>query len=261
MDNHYHLILETPYPNLSRCMQFLNSSYTTYHNVKNKRVGHLFQGRYKAVIVEEDRYIQGLSRYIHLNPVRANKVEFPEKFRWNSYVYYITKKNPPAYLKVDFVLNFFNKNRTTYKKFVEEGIGKEEDIFSKIREGFILGNSGFIETLKAKYLVKPDRTEDLPDLRRLRKKYISSEKILKTLKTVYPDNENKRNKFAVYFMRKFTDKTLQDIVNVVYGRKKMNSSAISKIVSRIDAKRGNDNKFSEELLKIEKKIKNVNVKV
>ena len=71
MDNHYHLILETPRSNLSQILHHINGAYTTYFNVKRGRSGHLFQGRYKAILVEKDAYCQELSRYIHLNPVRA----------------------------------------------------------------------------------------------------------------------------------------------------------------------------------------------
>ncbi len=75
MDNHYHLLLETPSGNLSQIMRHINGAYTTYFNVKRARSGHLFQGRYKAILVERDEYAKELSRYIHLNPVRAKRVE------------------------------------------------------------------------------------------------------------------------------------------------------------------------------------------
>ncbi len=79
MNNHYHILLETPLGNLSQIMRHINGAYTTYINVKRKRAGHLFQGRYKAILVEADEYAKELSRYIHLNPVRAGIVEKPEE--------------------------------------------------------------------------------------------------------------------------------------------------------------------------------------
>jgi hypothetical protein len=78
MSNHYHLLLETPSGNLSQIMRHINGAYTTYFNVKRKRAGHLFQGRYKTIIVEADAYALKLSRYMHLNPVRAGMVAKPE---------------------------------------------------------------------------------------------------------------------------------------------------------------------------------------
>ena len=77
MSNHYHLLVETPHGNLSQIMKHINSSYTIYYNVKRKRAGHLLQGRFKAILVDGDVYATELSRYIHLNPVRAGIVTVP----------------------------------------------------------------------------------------------------------------------------------------------------------------------------------------
>jgi REP element-mobilizing transposase RayT len=81
MSNHYHLLLETPLGNLSQIMRHINGAYTTHFNAKRQRAGHLFQGRYKAILVEADEYAGELSRYIHLNPVRAGVVRRPEEYR------------------------------------------------------------------------------------------------------------------------------------------------------------------------------------
>ncbi|SPF44950.1 transposase (fragment) [Syntrophobacter sp. SbD1] len=89
MTNHYHLIVETPQKNLGRIMHYLNSSYTTYVNIKRKRNGHLFQGRYKAILVDKDNYLLELSRYVHLNPVRANMTQKPEDYPYSSYRSYV----------------------------------------------------------------------------------------------------------------------------------------------------------------------------
>ena len=80
MTNHYHLIIETPRANLSSVMHYINSSYTNYINIKKRRSGHLFQGRYKAILIDRDSYLLELSRYLHLNPVRAKMVERPEDY-------------------------------------------------------------------------------------------------------------------------------------------------------------------------------------
>ena len=85
MPNHYHLLLETPDSNLSRLMQQLNGRYTQSFNRRRKRVGPLFQGRYKAILLDKDQYALALSRYIHLNPVKAKLVTQPEAYEWSSY--------------------------------------------------------------------------------------------------------------------------------------------------------------------------------
>ena len=95
MSNHYHLLLETPEGNLSQIMQHINGSYTTYFNVKRKRAGHLFQGRYHAVLVEADAYALELSRYVHLNPVHAGIATRPEDHAWSSYAAYLDGRAAP----------------------------------------------------------------------------------------------------------------------------------------------------------------------
>lgn len=85
MGNHYHLIIETAEGNLSRAMHYINSSYTTYSNIKRKRSGHLFQGRFKAILVDKDSYLLELSRYVHLNPVRAKMAAMPADYPYSSY--------------------------------------------------------------------------------------------------------------------------------------------------------------------------------
>ena len=110
MSNHYHLLMETPEGNLSRIMRHINGAYTTYFNVKRKRAGHLFQGRYKAILIEADDYLAELSRYIHLNPVRVGMVERPEQYQWSSYQSYTGQCKHPEWLRTDFVLSCFAKN-------------------------------------------------------------------------------------------------------------------------------------------------------
>jgi len=92
MSNHYHLLIETPSGNISQIMQHINGAYTNYFNVKRKRVGHLFQSHYKAILIEADAYSKELSRYIHLNSVRAGMVNRPEEYRWSSYCDYISQR-------------------------------------------------------------------------------------------------------------------------------------------------------------------------
>ena len=99
MDNHYHLLLQTQEANLSKSIQWLNVSYATYFNKKRQRNGHLFQGRFKAILVDADNYLVQLSRYIHLNPVQAKIVASQDEFLWSSYSAFIGNKMCPAWLK------------------------------------------------------------------------------------------------------------------------------------------------------------------
>ena len=131
MSKHYYLLLETPLGNLSQIMRHINGAYTTYFNVKRKRAGHLFQGRYKAILVEADAYALELSRYMHLNPVRAKMVAKPEDYPWSSYRSYIGDSMTPAWLKTDFILGYIGGNAlmatTMYRRFVEDLLGRDYD--------------------------------------------------------------------------------------------------------------------------------------
>ena len=98
MSNHYHLLIKTNRQNLSKIMHYINGSYTTYFNLKRGKSGHLFQGRYKSLVVDADSYFQELTRYIHLNPIRAKVVENPGDYKWSSYKAYIGRKRKDKYI-------------------------------------------------------------------------------------------------------------------------------------------------------------------
>jgi putative transposase len=163
MTNHYHLIIETPGKNLSRIMHFINGSYTTYVNIKRKRSGHLFQGRYKAILVDRDNYLLELSRYVHLNPVRAKMASKPEEYLHSSYRDYLAEK-PEEILTTDTILAMLSAKRSEaagrYRDFVESALGKElESPLQKVYGGMMLGGQRFIrETLKR---IEIDRIENL----------------------------------------------------------------------------------------------------
>ncbi len=104
MTNHYHFLVETLQPNLSKAFQWINVSYAAYFNRKYRRKGHLFQGRFKSILVDADEYLKQLSRYIHLNPVRTKLVEHPGDYPWSSYPVYIGKKKSPGWLQTRWLL-------------------------------------------------------------------------------------------------------------------------------------------------------------
>ncbi len=144
MTNHYHLLLETPAGNLSQVMRHINGAYTTYFNTKRRRAGHLLQGRYKAILVEADEYAEELSRYIHLNPVRAGIAGNPEGYPWSSYAAYIGKTKPPEWLCRDMVLSCFGgkmkEAQQRYRDFVEAGGERAKGPFA--------GSGGFYDSGK-----------------------------------------------------------------------------------------------------------------
>jgi len=127
MSNHYHLLIETQEANLACGMRQLNGIYTMLFNKAHTRVGHLFQGRYKSIIIERENYLLELCRYIVLNPVRAKMVTRPENYFWSSYRAIIALQQCPSFLTTDWILSQFGKQhaiaRKKYIEFVYAGIG------------------------------------------------------------------------------------------------------------------------------------------
>ncbi len=151
MDNHYHLLIETPEANLSYGMRQLNGIYTQRYNRRHRDVGHIFQGRFKSILVDKDNYLLELCRYIALNPVRAKLVEFPEKWPWGSYRATAGLIKAPEYLSVDWILGLFGTNRKhaqkQYQNFVRQGIDGESPM-DGLQEQIILGNEAFVEKIR-----------------------------------------------------------------------------------------------------------------
>ena len=111
MDNHYHIVIETAEANLSKGMRQLNGVYTQYYNREHGRVGHVFQGRYKGILVERDEYLLELARYVVLNPMRANMVKNIEDWKWSSYNAMIGEEAVPSWLEAGWILGQFSKQR------------------------------------------------------------------------------------------------------------------------------------------------------
>jgi len=127
MENHYHLIIETPGGHLSRGMQYLNGSYTQWFNSRHGKVGHLFQGRFKSILIEKESYLLEVCRYVVLNPVRAGIISSPYEWRWSSYRATIGMDKPHPCLSITWILEQFgdelHRARAEYAGFVSEGRG------------------------------------------------------------------------------------------------------------------------------------------
>lgn len=147
MTNHYHLVVETVEGNLSAGMRHLNGVYTQAVNRKHRRVGHVFQGRYKAILVEKDAYLLELARYVVLNPVRAHMVADAGDWRWGSYSAMVGAADPPAWLQTDWILGQFGDFRDVavagYVNFVRAGVGLPS-IWQELRNQVFLGSETFV---------------------------------------------------------------------------------------------------------------------
>ena len=254
MNNHYHLILETPEANLSRVMHYINGSYTNYINIKRKRSGHFFQGRYKAILIDRDRYLLELSRYVHLNPIRAAVVAKPEDYIHSSYRSFVTRSKEDI-VHCDLILEMVSKRRRggakRYRDFVEEAIGWNlEDPLKGVYGGAILGRLSFIKESLRRLGDGIVQKEEISYRRELQAGY-ESEEIIEAISDyfkvsrddVLKDRAEWRN-MAIYLMKKFTGITNGQIGGLFAG---LSYSAVAKAYQRFSVNLRRDKKLRKKV--------------
>jgi REP element-mobilizing transposase RayT len=173
MDNHYHLLIETPQANLSQSIQWINVSYAAYFNKKHGRNGHLFQGRFKAILIDADEYLNQLSRYIHLNPVKAKLSSSPDTYAWSSYGALVGSAACPDFLAAERILSGFGGSHKEavkrYRKYVEGvDIKSLEDPLQSAIGSFVLGDSHFVQWVKDTFLSLREDQQEIPQLKELK---------------------------------------------------------------------------------------------
>jgi putative transposase len=191
MENHFHLLVETPLANLGEFMRHFNISYTGFYNRRYKRAGHLFQGRYKSILVDKGEYLSVVSRYIHLNPIRVKsfrsksaeeKYNYLGEYRWSSLAGYIHNRKDKM-VSYALVLSEYGgetrQGRSQYRKRILKDIGEGLEIRKDSVGQSILGNDDFISWVKEKF-IKGDRDRESPDHRQLGR-YRAEEKIVQAL--------------------------------------------------------------------------------
>jgi REP element-mobilizing transposase RayT len=168
MTNHFHLVIETPTPTLSRGMQWLNGSYAAWFNRKYKRWGHLLGDRFHAFLVEKESYYLELLRYVVLNPVRAKLVERPEQYAWSSYRATAGYEAAPEWLQVGEIAALFGAAddwRDNYKAYVDEKLTSEERLFDKVERQIYLGTEEWVASMR-KLVESKVRSDDHPRVQR-----------------------------------------------------------------------------------------------
>jgi putative transposase len=233
LPNHYHLLLETPRGNLSEILHHINGAYTTYFNIKRKRSGHLFQGRFKAILVEKEVYAQELSRYIHLNPVRAGLAEDPSSYPWSSYPYYVGLAKRPSWMETRTILGYFSRDEKeankAYRDFVEQGTGKEirNPLKEVVGSTFLCGESYIEQVVRRGGIPLSDDKRNVPALRVLDKRP-SLKEIENWIQGVISRQEEIFRKFCLYFSHRFGGYSLEEI-GAYYG---MKGAAVSQAARR-----------------------------
>lgn len=254
MPNHYHLMLETPGGQLSRVMRHLDGVYTQFFNWKYGRVGPLFQGRYKAILIEKESYSLELSRYIHLNPVKAGICKSPEQYPFSSYQAFVGEVPHPSFLKIDWILERFlsheGKAREAFHRFVLEGLDEDWEPFRQAKQGLILGNEGFSKQISRKFL-KGKESQEFSRLREI--KGIEEEEIQKIVERLCPQPILQR-KFLAYAFRRYTPLSLVEIQKRVRAH---SYKAVSKMVSRLESQRDQNPQLSQWMDELDRALSNV----
>ena len=155
MSNHYHILIRTRRANLKKAMHWFGTTYTQRFNRRHFRSGHLFQGRYKSIVVQNEAYLLQLSYYIHRNPLRAGMVKRLADYRWSSYMVYAYDRKSPKWLSTDLILSQFEGEQDRHKSYrekVQKYSREEKSLFEDLRHGLIVGSKQFAEKIRNKYL-------------------------------------------------------------------------------------------------------------
>ncbi len=225
MNNHYHLLIETPDGNLSKGMRHLNGIYTQRYNKRYKRTGHIFEGRYKAIIIQKESHLLAVCRYVVLNPVRARAVKHPEEWKWSSYKATAGSERSHNSLTADCILAQFEGKRRRvereYREFVMSGIG-EEKLWTKVKGQSVLGESGFVERLIG-YVKKSKDIKEIPKHQR----YINRPSLneLFNEKTLRQKQKRNRKMVEVVYEYGYNQKEIADHLGMHY-------STISRLINR-----------------------------
>lgn len=265
LDNHFHLYLRTPQPNLSAGMHDLNSGYASFFNRRHRRCGALFQGRFKAVLVEDDSHATELTRYLHLNPVRARIVARPEDYAWSSYRDYLGLRKTPPWFDGETVLRELAKDRSrarsAYRRFLEAGMAEPPPSPLKAAVGgMFLGSSAWIDAWRRR-LAEGPAEKDVPLKHQLAWRP-GMEDVIKAVGQAFGVERervlvsrrhgNDARSAAIYLARQVTDETVGAVARSFGG---VSMAAISKTVARVEGRRAEDKAWDRRLRELSARLR------
>ncbi len=265
MTNHYHLIIETPEKNLSKIMHHINSSYTTYINIKRKRSGHLLQGRFKSIVVDKDSYLLELSRYIHLNPVRAKMTHLPEDYRYSSYGSYTTAAADKLVTTTTILEMLASKQdvaRKKYRSFVESALDEGiESPLKKVYGGVILGSVDFIKEALGRIEDERLEKEETSNRRSLRASHLPKEVVSATCahygllpEEITSTGRTDVRKKCLYLLKKQTSAANREIGELLGG---MRAATVAKAYQRFAKELAVDARLKKELKELQREMSRV----
>lgn len=246
MSNHIHLAIRVGNVSISRVMQHLAFRYTSYINRRMNRIGHLFQGRFRSILVDDTQYLKELVRYIHLNPIRAGLVNHPEDYSWSSHRAYMTI-DEISWLTKDRLLKNFGHERQEalmiYREYILKGIGVESNLDFKIgfREG-ILGDDAFVEETIANIKAESNRKIEFPDLiKKVCERYqISEHDLCAPGKHSMP---SRARALLALIVREMPEFSLEQLAQFL----KRDASGLTKLANRLEKRRNGSEAIASEI--------------
>jgi len=248
MNNHYHLLIRTNQQNLSKSMQWLGTTYTRRFNLKHSRSGHLFQGRFKSILVQNDAYLMQLSCYIHRNPLQAGLVNRLADYRWSSYRTYAYKASHISWLNTDLILSQFNGKDSykAYREKVQKYSEEEAKTFENLRHGIVFGTRRYLNKITEKYL-KKESDEELPQLNRIIKDKDPAKVLKRAAKAINFDltklgqsdrifqKDIQDRDVLLYFLRGtglYTNKQIGELFGLTYSAVSRRASIVKSEISK-----------------------------
>ena len=214
MPNHYHLFIKTLDPNLSIGMRQLNGNYTQRSNIRHKRYGHLFQGRFKSILVEGDAYHAKLIQYITINPIKAKLVKTLNQWQWSSHKEIMGTKKLTGCVNIKVALSFFDSNKIVAKKeYINYLKQKTNDkaIYDNLRSGFILGSIEFAKEVVKKYI----NNKSIENIKKER--FIDRPKLDKIFKNIKSKKERNKAIFKSFKDYGYTQIVIGNYLNIHYA--------------------------------------------
>ena len=260
MPNHYHLMLETPEGNLARAMRHLDGVYTQGFNRrkgKKRRVGPLFQGRYKAILIDKEAYSLQLCRYIHLNPVKAKIVSRPEDHTYSSFQFYAGRGGKrPEFLETDWLLGQFHRRgleaRKSFYQFTLNGLKDSWSPEEGLRGGMMLGGVDFFEKIRSQYLEGKDDKE-IPHLKKSRR--TPGMKEIHACVESCCEGAGMKKRLLVWALKRYTPLKLREIAERIQSP--ISYSAVSQICRRVERERQGNKKLQRLIDHVESKMSKV----
>ena len=248
MSNHYHLLVRTHRTNLKKAMQWFGTTYTRRFNNRNFKKGHLFQGRYKSILIQNDAYLMQLSCYIHRNPLRAGLVNRLADYRWSSYRYYAYKANHISWLNTDLILSQFNGKDSykAYREKVQKYSEEDAKIFENLRHGMVFGTKNYLKKITEKHL-KKESDEELPQLHRMLKDKDPAKLLKRAAKAIDFDltklgqsdrifkKDVRDRDVLLYFLREtglYTNKQIGELFGLTYSAVSRRASIVKSQISK-----------------------------